>query len=322
MTEPRDFEILTPLVAGSIAWSDNARARTAIDLGDRVVELEGDDVARVLSGCDGRTTVSELLAANGEGARELIEALFEVGALVDGADAWQIFHRQGSLGTALGTAASDETVVGLQRRRYRPDLNSADVVALEPVDSSVLELTRTRSSSTADTPFCDPDFAQLSAMLAAIYTVRESGNGTKRGGNPSAGALYPLVIHLVLRRSVGELSPGLWWLDPFAGTLHRLGDADGAEAMFIPEPGCDKLLERASPLIFISADISGPARKYGARGYRYALIESGAAMQSAYLAATELGVPLRAVGGIDDVRVPEFLGLPDSAVALLALILG
>ena len=64
------------------------------------------------------------------------------------------------------------------------------------------------------------------------------------------------------------------------------------------------------------------ARKYGARGYRYALIESGAAMQSVYLTATELDVPLRAIGGIDDGRVPEFLGLPDSAVALLALILG
>jgi nitroreductase len=52
------------------------------------------------------------------------------------------------------------------------------------------------------------------------------------------------------------------------------------------------------------------------------LIESGAAMQSVYLAATELGVPIRAIGGIDDARTPALLGLPESSVALLALIIG
>jgi SagB-type dehydrogenase family enzyme len=82
------------------------------------------------------------------------------------------------------------------------------------------------------------------------------------------------------------------------------------------------LLERGGPLIFISADIARPSRKYGARGYRYALIESGAALQSAYLAATEVGVPLRVIGGIDDRLAHEFLALPDSAVALMALIVG
>lgn len=322
MSAPRDFESLTPLVAGSVAWSDDGRTQVAIDLGDRVVDLDGDDVAAVLSGCDGRTPVSELLAIHGESTRELLEALFEAGALVDGSDAWKVFHRQGSIGTALGSAASAEAIAALQLGRFQPAQPLGQGVELAPNDAAVLRLTAARKSSTADTQPDDPSFAQLSALLAAAYSVRQTERGAKRGGNPSAGALYPLVIHLVLRNAVGDLSPGRWWLDPFADTLHRLGEADGVEETFIPEPGCDRLLERGSPLIFISADVSGPARKYGARGYRYSLIESGAAMQSVYLAATELGVPLRAIGGIDDVRAPEFLGLPDSSVALLALIVG
>jgi SagB-type dehydrogenase family enzyme len=322
MSVERDFESLAPLVAGSVAWNGDGSTQIAIDLGDRVVDLEGDQVAAVLSGCDGRTTVAELLATHGADSRELLEAMFDAGALVDGADAWKIFHRQGSVGTALGTAASDETIHQLQRSSFQPDEPLGKRVELTPSAGAIQQLTGARQSSTPETTAALPDFAQLSGLMTAIYSVGETEFGVKRGGNPSAGAMYPLVIHAVLRNPVGELDAGRWWLDPFARSLHRVGDAVGVEDVFIPEPGCERLLERGGPLIFISADIARPARKYGARGYRYALIESGAAMQSAYLAATELGVPLRAIGGIDDVRAPKFLGLPDSSVALLALIVG
>jgi SagB-type dehydrogenase family enzyme len=322
MSVERDFESLAPLVAGSVAWGDGAPSQIAIDLGDRVVDLEGEQVAAVLSDCDGRTPISELLTRHGEDARELLEALVGAGVLVDGSDAWKIFHRQGSAGTALGLAASPEVIDALQRQRLQPADALDEGVALAPSDGSVQKLTQARESMTPETDPASIDFVQLSALLAAAYSVREPEGGHKRGGNASAGALYPLVLHVVLRNPIDRLDPGRWWLDPFAQSLHRVGDADGVEHLFIPEPSCERLLERGGPLIFISADIAAPARKYGARGYRYALIESGASMQSAYLAAAELGLPLRAIGGIDDRLAPEFLGLPESAVALLALIVG
>jgi hypothetical protein len=51
-------------------------------------------------------------------------------------------------------------------------------------------------------------------------------------------------------------------------------------------------------------------------------MEAGAAMQAAYLTATELGVPIRAIGGIDDRAVHRFLQLPETAVPLLAILIG
>jgi SagB-type dehydrogenase family enzyme len=322
MSVERDFESIAPFVAGSVAWSTDAPPRISIDLGDRVAELQGDQVAAVLSDCDGRTTIRELLTRHGKGAAEMLAALLDSGALVDGADSWKVFHRHGSAGTALGTAASEHTVLELQEMRFAPREALGASVSLPSSDGVVERLAGGRQSMTPDTAEALPDFAQLSALLNAAYSVRETEEGLKRGNNPSAGAHYPLVFHVVVRNAIGELGPGRWWLDPFAHSLHRLGDADGIEDVFVPEPGCERLLERGGPLIFVSADISRPARKYGARGYRYALIESGAAMQSAYLAATELGVPLRAIGGIDDGLAHAFLGLPDSSVALLALIVG
>jgi nitroreductase len=51
-------------------------------------------------------------------------------------------------------------------------------------------------------------------------------------------------------------------------------------------------------------------------------MEAGAAMQNAYLAAAELAVPIRAVGGFDDPAVHDALDLPSDVRPLLALVLG
>jgi SagB-type dehydrogenase family enzyme len=84
----------------------------------------------------------------------------------------------------------------------------------------------------------------------------------------------------------------------------------------------DELLAPGRPLLFVSADLERPSRKYSNRGYRYALMEAGAAMQNAYLAAAELGLPIRAIGGFHDDRAHEYLDLPEQVRPLLALLLG
>jgi SagB-type dehydrogenase family enzyme len=166
-------------------------------------------------------------------------------------------------------------------------------------------------------------FAGLSAVLAAAYSVHSSAAGTSTGTVPSAGALYPLAVHVLLREPLGSAGPGLWRRDPRTARLHRLGDppADAA-ALLVAEPSSAALLGRRQPIVFLSADLARPSRKYGARGYRYALMEAGAAMEAAHLVATELGLPMRAIGGIDDGVVHRLLALPDTAVALLALLVG
>jgi hypothetical protein len=74
--------------------------------------------------------------------------------------------------------------------------------------------------------------------------------------------------------------------------------------------------------VFISADVGRPARKYANRAYRYALIELGAALQDGHLACAELGIPVRAIGGLRDGRAHDFLGLGDGVEPILAVLLG
>ena len=51
-------------------------------------------------------------------------------------------------------------------------------------------------------------------------------------------------------------------------------------------------------------------------------MEVGAAMQNAYLAGAELGVPVRAIGGFADRATAELLDLQGGAEPLLVLLLG
>ena len=51
-------------------------------------------------------------------------------------------------------------------------------------------------------------------------------------------------------------------------------------------------------------------------------IETGEVTQNAYLAATDLGVPIRALLGVDDAGATALLALPEGTVPLLAIVVG
>jgi len=317
---PAVDEELRPLLAGPARWDDDG---VAIDLGDRDVRVGGDaaTLRAILGGCDGRTSIAALAARHGDEARALCADLLGQGALVDAGDAWRTLHRQSSVGTALGRPVTADELAGLQRGTFAPAPPVGAPVALAPAPSVVGAVAQRRRSTLPGRPGAPVSFGALSAVLAATYGI--DGEGPQRSGTvPSGGALYPLVVHVALRAALGPLEAGLHWQDPRARALHRLGDAHDVEALFVPEPSCAELLRRGQPVAFLSADLARPARKYGPRGYRYALIEAGAALQGASLVAQELDVPIRAIGGIDDGAVHRFLRLPDTAVPLLALLVG
>jgi len=140
---------------------------------------------------------------------------------------------------------------------------------------------------------------------------------------PSGGALYPVVVHVVVLQSVGPLGAGVWWYDPASSALELVSEhVEELRSAFIPLPSTDALLERGHPVIYLSADLRRSGIKYGNRAYRLALMEIGAVMQNAYLVGAETGLPVRAVAGFDEAAATRVLELPDGAVPLLTLLLG
>jgi SagB-type dehydrogenase family enzyme len=292
-------------------------------VGDKLVRVEGDErlVADVLARCDGRSTRAEIVAGFGDDlgpdVEELLSTLLTHEVIVDASKAYRTLHRQSSSTSGLFRALGPQQLEALMAERFSARSPSGRREPLAPPAGRLLELTARRSSARPGAAR-EVTYAELSGVLAAAY-------GTAPGARavPSAGGLYPLVLHALIREPLDPLEPGLWWYDP-AGAELQLLDADPLEVgdLFVREPLQDGLLAARRPTVFISADLERLSRKYSNRGYRYALMEVGAAMQSAYLAAAELDVPIRAIGGFHDQPVHSRLDLPDRVQPLLALLLG
>lgn len=112
--------------------------------------------------------------------------------------------------------------------------------------------------------------------------------------------------------------PGFYILDVNRRRLGQVLDGHLTRAMAVASLDQMWLQHAGLHLLFIS-DPSDLDRTWGARGYRYAMIEAGRLGQQAYLAATALGWGACGIGAIYDREAADLLGLTKSG-ALLYLI--
>ena len=315
----RPIEDLRPLPAAEARWDEDG---VVFAVGSRTVDVRGDAaVARaVIADCDGTRTVAELAERHGPDADELVRGLLEAGALVDSERAWRRLHRLGDNPSPLLRGDLDEAEHGeLLAETYGPLAGHGDPIALAPESSQVGTVARRRASGRAEGEPRPATWGSLSALLAAAYGSTDGRWLTV----PSGGALYGLVVHVLLRRPLGPLEAGIWWYDPWRGEVRpQTAGTPAIEPLLASHPVTDPLLSRGEPLVAISADLRRVARKYGARGYRLALMEAGAAMQTAYLFGAETELPVRACAGFADAGVAALLDLPEDVEPLLLLFAG
>jgi len=124
---------------------------------------------------------------------------------------------------------------------------------------------------------------------------------------PSAGGLFPLELFVVLRRVEG-LEDGLYHYRAASRTLSLLERGDlfpGLEPVFYTFPFCAD----ANVIIALAAIFPRSQTKYGPRGYRYVLLESGHVAQNICLRAAELDLATLCMGGFVDSALNARLGL-------------
>lgn len=148
------------------------------------------------------------------------------------------------------------------------------------------------------------DAAAVAALLWAGQGITgERGLRTA----PSAGALYPLELHAIVRR-VDGLAAGHYRYAPQANALERLPAA--AESDVARAAGGQGAVVSAPLVILIAAVPARTSVKYGARTGRYVAFEAGAASQNIALQAAALGLGTVVVGAFDETRLVEALRLP------------
>jgi len=177
------------------------------------------------------------------------------------------------------------------------------VITLPPVDSRgatfLEEILRKRESwrRFSPEPLTNEEVARV--MWAAQGVTRTWGGRTA----PSAGALFPLEVYVVLEGGVHHYLPR-------NHQLLRLSGEDVREAL------CSAALSQAfirdaPATVVIAVVFERVTVKYGSRGERYAMIEAGHAAQNILLQATSMGLDSVPVGAFHDERVRQVLDLPD-----------
>jgi SagB-type dehydrogenase family enzyme len=163
------------------------------------------------------------------------------------------------------------------------------------------------------------ELAELAALLRSGYgTTARTGAAQTLRAAPSGGALYPLEIYAVCLRVRGA-EAGVYHFDPLRHVLEDLGTCASTDEVASLTP-YEELVVPSAVVIVMTAVFWRSRFKYGARAYRFTLIEAGHVAQNLLLAATALGLRALPVGGFYDRRVDELVGADGINEAALYLL--
>lgn len=169
-----------------------------------------------------------------------------------------------------------------------------------------------------------PDAIQLKVLAAALFIAHADRKGFQYPSRafPSAGGLYCVETYLVIRR-VSGLANGVYHYAPQDHCLHVLRRGPNAwKKMCI---AIDQPIGEPAAFVVESVRLRPLLSKYGLRGFRFALMEAGAASEALDLAATSLGLASLWLGGFGDEDVWDIVGvspLQEVEIPLLILALG
>ena len=162
--------------------------------------------------------------------------------------------------------------------------------------------------------------SELGTLLGAAYGVSGAVAGSHQTVRtaPSGGALYPLELY-VAAPVVEGLESALFHYDPLRHVLERIRAVDPHRELE-PLTPLPENLRGCAVLVLITAMFWRSRFKYGARAYRFTLIEAGHLAQNLLLAATALQLAVLPIGGFYDRNVDALVGadgLNEAALYLL-----
>lgn len=159
--------------------------------------------------------------------------------------------------------------------------------------------------------------AEVSQLLWAAQGITEAWGGRTA---PSAGALYPLEVYLVVG-DVEGLTPGVYQYRPDGHELVKVKDGDVRGELAEAALGQDSVRNGAIDIV-IAAVYERTTVKYGERGIRYVHMEAGHAAQNVYLQANALDLGTVTIGAFYDDSVRDIVGMPGDVAPLYVIPVG
>jgi SagB-type dehydrogenase family enzyme len=158
---------------------------------------------------------------------------------------------------------------------------------------------------------------EVSQLLWAAQGITAEWGGRTA---PSAGALYPLEVYLVVG-NVENLALGVYKYKPHTQELIRVKDEDVRGKLAEAAVGQACVKEGAIDIV-IAAIYERTTRKYADRGVRYVHMEAGHAAQNLYLQVTALNLGMVTIGAFYDDQVKEIVGMLENEAPLYVIPVG
>ena len=160
------------------------------------------------------------------------------------------------------------------------------------------------------------ELAEIARLLWAAQGITDP-RGLRTA--PSAGALYPLEVHLATGRTNG-LGHGVYRYLISEQALAQTAVGDHRTQLAKAALG-QEAVAGAAAVIVLAGVYRRTTIKYGDRGVRYVHMEVGHAAQNVCLVAESLGIGTVVIGAFDDEYVKRVLrmGEDESPLALLPL---
>ena len=176
------------------------------------------------------------------------------------------------------------------------------------------------------------DFRDSPLTLGEVSQILWAAQGitdeTGLRAAPSAGALYPLDVYLVVgKQGVEDLEEGVYQYLP----RHRLPreshslqfTLQGDVRQTLAQLSVEQMFIAEAPVsLVITAEYERTTGKYGDRGVRYVHMEAGHVGQNVYLQAEALGLGTVTVGAFQDEGISQALNLPSGYRPLYVMPVG
>lgn len=154
------------------------------------------------------------------------------------------------------------------------------------------------------------DFSLMLHLLCDCFDSEAGGN--MHGSMPSVG---------FLANNIEGYENGYYLIDPIK---RRTKLMDGGSFSSLSSAIClnQQWLENAAVHFLFMADLAETDRLFGARGYRYLMMNAGRLGHRVYLGATSLGLGSCGIGALFDFEAQEMLDLPENTFLLYLVAAG
>ncbi len=227
------------------------------------------------------------------------------------------FHRRTSL-TPTGTLADAFSAKPPRPSQYKVYPQAKKIKLPQPKHRGLyLEQAIAKRRSVRNYSAEPIDLAQLSQLLFAAQGVTGKAHGQNLRTAPSAGALYPFEIYIVVN-NVRDLPKGIYH---YAVADHALELIKaGNFSSRIVKAGLDQDTLGKSAVTFILAAVFDRTRcKYGERGFRYVYMEAGHISQNICLQTVSLGLGSVTIGAFWDDEVNKLIDIDERNEAVIYL---